>query len=149
MFPYQDRGLSLVATRDVLWETLGYTKPEGAFDYVFNAFRYWHSDDMSTTPIQELTFLEEVPTTQFPEPYLNAQTDAYIDTKGQMHILYTREGASTGGKRQYRHRVVSPSGSLLYDVRIPKKPVSTAGYSRMPRGFLSSYFIRAVVSGRK
>src|SRR3989339_132503 len=128
MFPRPDRGLSLVATRDVLWETLGYTKPEGAFDYVFNAFRYWRTDDMSTTPIQELTFLEEAPTTQFPEPYLNAQTDAYIDTKGQMHILYTREGASTGGKRQYRHRVVSPSGSLLYDVRIPKK---AGEYSRI------------------
>ena len=121
VFPHPNRGLSLVATRDVLWETLGYTKPAGEFDYVFNAFRYWHTDDISTTPTQERTFLEEVPTTQFPAPFLDAQIDAYMDTKGQMHILYTRRGASTGGQQQYRHRVVSPSGSLLYDVQIPNE----------------------------
>ena len=69
VFPHPNRGLSLVATRDVLWETLGYAKPAGEFDYVFNAFRYWHTDDISTTPIQERTFLKKYQQHNFPRHF--------------------------------------------------------------------------------
>jgi len=113
--------LSLVATRDVRWSALGYSQPPGSFDYVFNAFRYWRTNDINSDPIKVLTFAEEVPTEQYPEPFLNAQTDAYLDTKDRMHILYTRRGATTGGKDQYRHRIVSASGTVLFDEEIPKE----------------------------
>jgi len=128
MFPDPDRQLSLVSTRDVRWEALGYEKPPGESDYVFNAFRYWRTSSVISEAIEELSYAEEVPTDQYPAPYLNAQADAYLDTNDRMHIIYWRYGASTGGNWQLRHRVVSPDGNLLHDVRMPDE---LGGWSRI------------------
>ena len=65
VFPRSNGELSLVATRDVRWEQLGYVKPTDAFDYVFNAFRYWHTADLQGEPLQVLNFAEE-PQTENP-----------------------------------------------------------------------------------
>jgi hypothetical protein len=121
VFPDPDRQLSLVSTRDVRWEALGYQKPPGASDYVFNAFRYWRTRNVISETIQQLSYAEEAPTDQYPAPDLNAQMDAYLDTQDRMHILYWRMGATTGGNLQYRHRAVSPLGTLVYDVEIPQE----------------------------
>jgi hypothetical protein len=87
---------------------------------VFNAFRYWRTGNINFETIKVLFFDEEIPTDQYPNPFLNAQIDAYLDTKDRMHILYTRRGATTGGRDQYRHRIVSASGAVLFDGEIPK-----------------------------
>lgn len=108
------RSLSLVSTRDVRWQVLGYRQPPDTFDYVFNAFGYWHTDDISE-PLQEVAFVEELPTEQFPDVRCNAQIDAYIDTAGHMHILYTLKGQRTGGAWQVRHIIFSREGETLYD----------------------------------
>jgi hypothetical protein len=76
VFPDPLGQLSLVATRDVRWSALGYQQPPGSFDYVFNAFRYWRSRDVTSKPVEPFTFVEEPPTRDDPEPYLNAQMDA-------------------------------------------------------------------------
>ncbi len=119
VFPSPDGQLSLVATRDVLWSVLGYTQPPGTFDFVFNAIRYWRTNDVSFETIQVLSFAEEIPTDQYPDPFLKIQ-DAYLDTKDRMHILYEKSGATTGGGSQTRHRIVSASGTTLFDEKLPK-----------------------------
>lgn len=122
VFP-QGKALSLVSTRDVRWHVLGYPQPPETFDYVFNAFGYWHTDDIAQ-PLQGMAFVEEPPTEQFPNVECRAQNDAYMDTIGRMHILYIRRGASTGGEWQSRHMVLSQEGETLYDGRLPNE----AGY---------------------
>ena len=120
IFPQPNNQLSIVSTRDVRWEALGYKKPaDKEFSYILNAFSYWRTNYQETKPIERLTLQEEVPTTKFPEPWLTAQLDAYIDTKGQMHVLYNKLGATTQGEREYHHKVISSSGKLLYDVQLP------------------------------
>lgn len=104
-------GACLVSTRDVLWSALGLEKPPEAFDYAFNAFGYWCNSDS----LKQLSYAEEKPSSAFPNVYLNAQMDAYQDTKGRMHILYWRKGPSTLGETQFWHRIVSPAGQTLYD----------------------------------
>jgi hypothetical protein len=128
VFPGPAGQLSLVSTRDVRWSALGYAQPAGSFDYVFNAIRYCRTNDVFLETIKELTFAEEAPTDLYPNPWLNAQTDAYLDTKDRMHILYTRRGATTGGKDQYRHRIVSSSGAVLFDEELPR---DAGGLSRI------------------
>ena len=121
VFPSPDGKLSLVSTRDVVWSALGYKQPAGTFDYVFNAFRYWRTNDITSEPIQELSFAEEVPTDQYPDVFLDAQLDAYLDTKDQMHILYTVTGSSTGGVGKVRHRIVSSDGTTIFDEEVPRE----------------------------
>ena len=121
VFPQPDGQLSLVSTRDVVWGALGYKQPVNTFDWVFNAFGYWRTNDIASAPIQLLSFAEEVPTEQYPYVFLNAQLDAYLDTKDRMHILYTLVGSDTGGNRAVRHRIVSPSGTTLFDGEIPEE----------------------------
>ena len=111
--------LSLVSTRDVLWSALGYKQPTNAFDYVFNAFGYWRTNDSASEPIQILSFAEEVPTEQYPAVLLSAQLDAYLDTKDRMHILYTLLGSNTGGDRTVRHRIIAPDGTTVIDEELP------------------------------
>lgn len=119
VFPATEGQLSLVSTRDVRWEALGYKKPSGKFDYVFNALGYWRTDDISKTLPKRIYFQEEKPTTQYPAPILKAQEDAYIDTKGQMHIIYHIQGESTRGAWISRHVIISPDGQLINDVQLP------------------------------
>jgi hypothetical protein len=118
VFPGPDGQLSLVATRDVQWSVLGYAQPPGTFDFVFNAIRYWRTNDVSSETIQVLSFAEEIPTDQYPDPFLKIQ-DAYLDTKDRMHILYEKSGATTGGGSQTRHLIVSASGTTLFDEKLP------------------------------
>ena len=121
VFPKSDGQLSLVSTRDVEWGVLGYKQPENTFDYVFNAFGYWRTNDIASTPIEILSFAEEVPTEKYPNVFLNAQLDAYLDTNDRMHILYTQMGSSTAGEWTVRHRIVSSDGITLNDEELPQE----------------------------
>lgn len=116
--PGPARELSLVSTRDVRWESLGYTQPAGAFGYVFNAVGAWFTPDVGRDPLHALLVREEPPTAQQPAPYCNAQTDAYRDTGGRLHVLYWLRGANTGGKEETRH-VILRDGQVLQDVPLP------------------------------
>lgn len=128
VFPDPSGGLSLLSTRDVRWEAMGYQKPGGQFDYVFNAFGLWRTGDISKKPLERVFFLEEKPTTQYPAPVLNAQEDAYLDTKGQMHVIYHVQGESTHGAWISHHAIISPDGAVLYDAPLPK---AAGDYSRI------------------
>jgi hypothetical protein len=128
VFPQPGGKLSLVSTRDVRWSALGYEQPAGAGDYAFNAFGVWQSEDIQNKPIEMISFAEETPTKEYPNAFLNAQMDAYLDSKDRMHILYWQMGASTGGAYQYRHRIVSPVGEIIFDGQIPD---STGYFSRI------------------
>ncbi|MDP2655405.1 MAG: hypothetical protein Q8P17_02535, partial [bacterium] len=120
VFPGPDGQLSLVATRDVQWSLLGYAQPPGTFDFVFNAIRYWRTNDVSSETIRVLSFAEEIPTDKYPDSWLKLH-EAYLDTKERMHIIYSRAGATTGGREQVRHRIVSTSGTTLFDEELPKE----------------------------
>jgi hypothetical protein len=128
VFPGPEGQLSLVSTRDVRWEALGYKKPAGASDYAFNAFGFWRTDDVSKTPVKRVYLLEEKQTAHDPDAILNAQQDAYLDTKGQMHIIYRVHGESTNGAEISRHAILSPDGKVLSDVPLPD---SVGDYSRI------------------
>lgn len=124
VFPQADHKLALVSTRDVRWSALGYTQPADAFDYVFNAFGVWQTADLQAQPLERVSFVEEVPTAEYPNAFLDAQMDAYVDSKGRTHILYWQQGASTNGASQTRHRIVSTAGETLFDEQLPE----AAGY---------------------
>jgi len=124
VFPSPGGELSLVSTRDVRWSALGYQQPAGAFDYAFNAFGYWRTNNVLAEPIEQINYAEETPTEQFPNAFLNAQMDAYLDTQGRMHILYWQMGETTNGASKSMHRIVSSSGDILFDKEIPEE----AGY---------------------
>jgi hypothetical protein len=117
VFPGPNGQLSLVATRDCSRELLGIAQPPGAAPWIFNAFRYWRTNDVSSETFQVLSFAEEIPTDQYPDPFLTIQ-DAYLDTKDRMHIIYQKSGATTGGGSQIRHRIVSASGTTLFDEKL-------------------------------
>jgi len=119
VFPKPNGQLSLISTRDVIWSVLGYQQPAGSFDFVFNAFRYWHTNDIISKPIQQLSFAEETPTEQYSSVMLDAR-DAYLDTEDRMHILYQIRGASTEGSWKVRHRIVSADGVTLFDGEVPE-----------------------------
>lgn len=136
VFP-QGRGATLVSTRDVPWSALGYTQPPDTFGYVFNAFRLWHTADIDE-PLQEIALVEEPPTERFPDVRCNAQTDAYLDSHGRVHILYTLRGASTNGQWQIRHLIVGPDGEQIHDGELP----SAAGpYCRIWQDSQGRFFL--------
>jgi hypothetical protein len=138
VFPGPGEQLSLVSTRDVRWEALGYTKPSGAFDYVFNALGYWQTENLTKYPLQQIYFLEEIPTAQFPNVFLNGQKDAYLDTVGNMHILYGLQGSSTLGAYVSRHAILSPTGEILNDVMLPE---DLGGFARIVQDSGGRFYI--------
>jgi len=112
VFPHPDRSISLVSTRDVRWQTLGYQQPPNTFVYIFNAFRYWTANSINH-PLEELVFVEESPTSEFQFVDCRAMNDVYMDHKDRMHILYTRQGKSTNGVFKRYHAIYNRDGTLL------------------------------------
>ena len=120
VFP-DDGALSIVETRDVGWEVMGYTKPPGhQMNQVFNAWRYWQTDDFDTSDLTELAY--EVLEPNYPGQLVNksAQQDAYIDTAGRLHVLYweTTDPNESPWARP-RHAVLEPDGTIIADVELP------------------------------
>jgi hypothetical protein len=128
LFPVPSGSLAIVSTRDVRWSALGYNQPSGQFDYVFNALGYWRTDDLTKDPLKRLYFIEEKPTAQFPVVTLDAQQDAYLDTAGNMHVLYQIQGRSTQGTWILRQLILSPDGQLLKNVQLPE---DIGGFARI------------------
>jgi hypothetical protein len=122
----------------VLWEGLGLTQPPGVFAYAYNAIGYWRTDDVTDNSLKRDYLQEEKPTVIYPNAILNAHEDVYIDTKGQVHILYHIQGASTQGALLSRHAILSPDGKLIYDGLLP----GTAGpYSRIFQDQSGKFYI--------
>ncbi|MFH1227488.1 MAG: hypothetical protein V1701_06250 [Planctomycetota bacterium] len=119
-FPGPDGQISAVSTRDCPRKFLGIVQPPGSPPWVFNAFMYWRSDDSSPEKIKILSCAEEMPTDRYPDPWLKIH-EAYLDTKDRMHIIYSRNGDTTGGKPQTRHRIVPATGPDLFDEELPKQ----------------------------
>ena len=119
VIPHSGGGMALVSTRDVKWASLGYQQPKGSINFVFNAFRYWETSDVSKIPLEEMATVEEKPTEECPYVFCNAQNDAYRDTQGRMHILFRMYGPSTGRKHQLRHVIFSRDGKKLHEKEIP------------------------------
>ena len=117
VFPHEDQSISLVSTRDVRWESLGYKQPPNTFAYVFNAFRYWIAQSIDH-PLQELVFVEEKPTPEFPFVVCRAMNDVYIDHQNRMHILYTRQGYSTYGASKRFHAIYLKNGQVVYEAEL-------------------------------
>jgi hypothetical protein len=112
--------LTLLATRDVPWQTLGYAKPQGAFDFAFNQINAYSTADRRTAALAPTLVREEVPTARYPEPVASGLVDAYQDTEDRLHVLYTLAGQSTAGVRQTRHALLI-NGQVMADVQLPEE----------------------------
>ena len=137
IFPHPDKSISMVSTRDVRWATLGYEQPPNTFAYVFNAFRYWKTENI-LEPLEELVFVEEVPTPDFPYVICHALNDAYMDTNDNMHILYTRQGKSTSGLFKVYHEIYTNDGTTIWEAELP---VANGRYCRIFQDESERYFI--------
>ena len=120
VFPGPDGHIAAVSTRDCGRAVLGIAQPPGRPPWVFNAFMYWGGATMSSDPFHVLSFAEELPTARYADPWL-AIHEAYLDSKGRMHIIYSRFGETTDGRNQNRHRIVSSSGITLFDEELPEE----------------------------
>ena len=114
-------GFSVAAGRDVVWEALGYDRPCPDCEYAFDAVGTWsYSNGDPRHAFLRVDIHEEPPTPEFPGPstFSNYSGDAYIDSGGRVHVVYTVEGASTGGIWQVRHAVIE-GGTILLDAELP------------------------------
>jgi len=114
LLPTGTNQLAMAGTRDVLWSELGYTQPAGAFNYVFNDARLWQFGSLTQPPSASIDVHQELPTADYPNVHTSID-DAYVDTTGRTHILYSVVGASSGGQFIGRHAILQ-NGTLVKDV---------------------------------
>ena len=117
LLPDNNGGLTMVASDDVEWSTLGWNQPPGAFTYVWDRINYWHTDNLLSQSFQQLQVAS------YPQPsgtngYVNVfNQDAYLDTQGRTHILYSVQAPSTGQQIVGHHAIVQ-NGSVVKDVTL-------------------------------
>ncbi|HYF93777.1 MAG TPA: copper amine oxidase N-terminal domain-containing protein [Symbiobacteriaceae bacterium] len=118
--PGADHSLTLVANRKAQWETLGYQRPAGAGDSLWNALRLWYSADTTTGSPSDTLIHEETPTAAYPfaDTNNNWAGDTYTDNKGRLHVLYHVKGESTRGADGSRHAIIE-DGRIVNDVEMP------------------------------
>lgn len=116
VFPNND-GATLVAERDVKWETLGWAQPPGALSYVFDGVRQFGLSFTDKDLLSSNLIKEEAPNDGFRDVgvYL---TDTYRDIFGDMHVLYNIRAPSTHGKTNSRH-VLLKDGAVVSDSLLP------------------------------
>jgi hypothetical protein len=112
--------VALVATRDVLWNRLGYTRPEGSFRYVYDAIRVWHEDRYDAPTLEPGALVRRVrPTRRYPNITATAaQPAVYRDSRQLLHVLYYLRGPSTKGALRLRHAVIR-GDTVVKDVGLP------------------------------
>ena len=137
VFPESGDQLSLISTRDVSWDALGYVKPEGEIGALFNAIGYWRTNDISSEPLQRIYSLEQKATSGFPDPYLDAEQDAYLDTAGNMHIIARRGSYGQGSAKTYQI-ILSPDGTVLNTMQLPRE---LGGFSRIFQDAQGHFYI--------
>lgn len=116
ILPTDSGDLTVVGTRDVLWSELGYTRPPGSFNYVYNAIKYFHFTNAASQPLSERLVKEEVPTEGYPMVEAIAR-DVYVDTQGRTHILYTLQGTDSQGQYIGRHAIIQ-NGTVVSDTAL-------------------------------
>jgi len=144
LLPGASGAFSVTATRDVLWKELGYQKPPGQFDYVFNAVGSWNSPNAAKLPLTPLLVREEAPSRDFPiVECSNAQGDSYRDTRGRLHVLYEIRGPSTRDQERTRQAVLY-QGKVIKDVEMP---FTWGTYSRIIQDRRGRFYILSAREG--
>ncbi len=111
--PGDNNDLTITAMRDVHRNLLKYpSAPNGQFDYIFNAIKYFYIKDVTQDKpelIQKV--ITEVQPKNDTDHDITYIVDTYIDTFGQVHILYDNiyDGA---------HQAILANGQLIKDVRM-------------------------------
>ncbi|MBA2392945.1 MAG: hypothetical protein H0V70_09405 [Ktedonobacteraceae bacterium] len=110
--PGDNNDLTITAMRDVHRQELNYpTAPDGQFDYIFNAIKYFYIKDVTQ---QDSQLIQKVITDVQPKSDTDHDityiVDTYIDTSGHVHILYDNQ--YDGG-----HHAILANGQVIKDVR--------------------------------
>ncbi len=111
LFPGDNNDLNFVGMRDATREELGYPPaPSNGFDYVFDELSYFHISNVNNPTVTETLVAKVKPknNTDYDLTYL---TDAYVDTQGNMHILY--DNLYDGP-----HHAILQNGVIVKDVKI-------------------------------
>ncbi len=117
VLPQPGGGLYIVAVRDVILRDLGMEGPNNRF--IFNAFTVWHTPDAATVPAVPVLHKEE----PLPDNKTRATCmpiDAYVDTTGRLHVLYSLVGPSTNHDHQVRQLVLGLDQQVLADKSLPE-----------------------------
>jgi len=121
VFP-KGAGMTLVGVVDVLWEVLGYRKPEGCrHDYIWGSWVLWRTEALAESAPREIA-ARRVAQRDGEFCQCMAQ-DALIDSRGVTHIVYGVWDTTTGGNPEFRHVAVTSQGKQLYDVDLPTHTV--------------------------
>jgi hypothetical protein len=111
-FPGDNNDLTFTAMRDVHRQLLNYpVSPDGQFDYIFNAIKYFYIKDVTQDNPQVLQKVVAQAAPQSDTDHdITYLVDTYIDTFGRVHILYYNlyDGA---------HHVIISQGNLIKDER--------------------------------
>jgi hypothetical protein len=149
LLPTDTGQLTVVGAKTGAWENFGYPQPAaaGGFGYVYKAVQAWNTPNVDTTPLTG-TIVKEVFSNN--GEYINAfQNDAYRDTSGRTHILYTYRDASTGatpsttGTYTGYQAILDQNGTLVQNV--PLTGLYFPNGTRMVQDTTGAYWI--VVAG--
>jgi hypothetical protein len=146
LLPARAGGLDVVATRAATWAELGYRKPAGAFDYVYDAVRTWRARAATASRLDAGRLIrKEVPTAAHPYVYVSAaQPDVYRDGAGRLHVFYAMRSAATGGRLQLRHAILVRD-RIVDDVALP----SGLTYAKIVEDARGHLFVFGVVGRRR
>ena len=115
LFPCGDGAVRWVSNRGVKWSEVGLCYPKGRFAYVFDSVGYWNIQDAKKKSAPEYLKIKQALQADCEWLYCSALGDAYVDTRGRMHILYKYQCDETQDQRTYRHAVVA-EGRVVKDV---------------------------------
>ena len=100
-----DGGITIAGERAIFWDVSEWKQPEGTLDAVWDEVNFWVFKDNSLSDIHRVDKALQGKDCPMPNAPINYAGDAYLDSRGCLHILYTLTSAHIGGRTQLCHAV--------------------------------------------
>jgi len=100
-----DGGLFLAGGRDIFWDASEWKQPPDTFDAIFDEVNFWHYKDDVLSDIHRVDKAMQGANCPVPNMHMGSAGDAYLDSEGNLHILYFKICESNKGRPQQWYAV--------------------------------------------
>ena len=101
----KDGGIVIAGERAIFWDVSEWEQAPGTMDAIWDEVNYWTFKNNSLSDIRRVDKAMQGESCPMPNAPINYAGDAFLDSNGCLHILYTLTSAHIGGRTQLWHAV--------------------------------------------
>jgi len=100
-----DGGITIAGMRDIFWDASEWDQRDDEFGAIFDEINFWTYKDNKLSDIHRVAKASQGKSITRPSVAINHAGDAFLDSRGYLHIMYYIYGAETQGRAWQEYAV--------------------------------------------